>query len=126
VSTQDEVTLSTRERQQIARMQASLQAADPELAKVLRREKLPKRDPVGSAWRQGGRRLIGDTAGLWLGPLAVVGGLALMVVTVASLVWVSVLAALVTTAGLGLWGAAVQRRLARNAPKRPVRRTEPD
>ena len=126
MSTQDEVSLSLRERQQIARLQASLQAADPKLARVLRREKLPQRDGVGPAWRRGGRRFIADLTRLWVGPFAVVAGSAVMVLTVASLLWVSVLGALVTTAGLGLSGTAFQRRLALRAPQRPVRRTEPD
>ena len=75
MGTQDNVTLSARERQQIASMQASLEAADPELAKILRRQKAPQRDSWGRAFGRGRSRLLADLTAAWVGPAAVLAGL---------------------------------------------------
>jgi hypothetical protein len=120
MSTQDEAKLSIQERQQIARMQAALQAADPELAKILRREKFPPRHRLDPTWHEGRSRFVADLTRAGVGPLALLAGLAIMLLTVATELWLSILGALIATAGLWLWFSLIQQRRALQAPARAV------
>jgi hypothetical protein len=127
MSTQDRVRLSARERQQLASIQAMLEAADPELAKALRGQAHPGWAAPGHACppcrcqRQPGVVRIVQT---WTGPVTVLLGLVLIFVTISSQTWLSVLGALVVGAGLELCVMAWRKR--HPLPQRPVRRTVPD
>jgi hypothetical protein len=112
MSTQDDVKLSVHERQKLARMQATLQAADPRLARVLRNEAPQEPGGLSPAWRHSRLRFVAQLSRLWVGLTVVVAGLALTMLTVASSLWSSVLGSLITTAGLGLSGKALERRWA--------------
>jgi hypothetical protein len=121
MGTRDEVTLSIRERQELARMRAQLQAADPLLARVLRSEELPDADEPTTPWSRRRRWVVAQLARPWVGPVAVLVGLALVMVTLASLTLLSVVGALVTAAGLGLYGQTCRRRWVLRARQFPVR-----
>ena len=122
MSTQDKVTLSAQERRQLASMQARLAAADPELAKVLRRHQGRRRNPPGAVPPEGWRRLPAELSRPWAGALLVVAGLALMLATFASMAWLSVLGAMATAAGLGLSALALERRRGLRSPELPAPR----
>ena len=78
MSTRDEVKLSVHERQKLARMQATLQAADPRLARVLRHDAALEPDGPPPAWRHSRRRSVGKLVRVWVGVIVATAGLALM------------------------------------------------
>jgi hypothetical protein len=121
MSTQDEVELSVHERQKLARMQATLQAADPRLARVLGNQVPQEPGGLPPVWRHSRLRFVAKLTRVWVGLTVVVAGLALTMVTVASSLWSSVLGCLITTAGLGLSGKAFERRWALQARTLPAR-----
>ncbi|HTW07685.1 MAG TPA: hypothetical protein VME46_09250 [Acidimicrobiales bacterium] len=120
MSTQDDVTLTAQERQQIAHMQAALQAADPTLARVLRRGQAPSRDRLRPVLRRRRRRLLADLSRGWVGPAATVAGLAVVVLTFVTLTWVSIVGAVAATAGMVLTGRALQRRWDMRSGRHPA------
>jgi hypothetical protein len=120
MSAGDKVRLSVRERQQLAAMQAMVEAGDPDLARKLTGHKgtlkaaLRRATHVGCMWAKtcSERR--------WLGPLLFVLGFVLIFSTIATLAWVGVVGALMVAAGLGLSVHTWQRRRDQGAPRRPV------
>ncbi len=116
----DKVRLSVRERQQLAAIQAMVEAGDPELARTLTGHKgsvqaaLRRTSQMACVWAKTcfERR--------WLGPLLFVLGFALIFGTIATLAWVSVVGALMVAAGLGLAFHSWQGRRDHRAPRRPV------
>ncbi|HTT92851.1 MAG TPA: DUF3040 domain-containing protein [Acidimicrobiales bacterium] len=116
----DKVRLSVRERQQLAAIQAMVEAGDPDLAKTLTGHR-------GSV--QAGLRRASQTACMWgktcferrwLGPLLFVLGFVLIFTTIAVLPWLSVVGALMAAAGLGLAVHSWQGRRDHGAPRRRV------
>jgi protein-S-isoprenylcysteine O-methyltransferase Ste14 len=122
MSTQDRVRLSARERQRLAGLEAMLEAADPELARVLRGRR-PGRALSGRPGQYREPPRAGFVQQL-SGPVTVLVGLALVCATISTLLWLSMLGLLVVGAGLGL--CAWSWRKAHPAKSRPVRRTVPD
>ena len=120
MSSGDKVRLSVRERQQLAAIQAKLEAGDPELARALTGHKGMFR----AAWRRTLRRASAwahaASERLWAGPLLIVLGFTLIFATIATLAWLGVAGALLVAAGLGLCVYSWQRRHAEGAPRRPV------
>jgi Protein of unknown function (DUF3040) len=116
----DKVRLSVRERQQLAAIQAMVEAGDPELARTL----TGHRGSVQAALRRTSQMVCvwGKTCfeRRWLGPLLFVLGFALIFGTIATLAWVSVVGALMVAAGLGLAFHSWQGRRDHGAPRRPV------
>ena len=117
MSSQDKVTLSARERQELARLQSMLETADPTLAK-----KLARHDPTeGVRWQHIGlvahHRLRVLAERLWVGPVLVVVGFAIMLAALSSAMWAAVGAALVVVAGLALCFSALQPRALRRSPR---------
>lgn len=120
---QDKVTLSVRERQELAKLQSMLETADPDLAKKLARR--GDRNGAGKPHLAlvAPHRLSLLVERRWPGPLLAVAGLGLMLFTVASLVWLAMVGAVVVTGGLALWFSGLQR--AGQAKGRAVRRAVP-
>jgi Protein of unknown function (DUF3040) len=116
----DKVRLSVRERQQLAAIQAMVEAGDPDLAKTLS----GRRGSVQVALRRASQVVcVGVRACVkrrWLGPLLFVLGFVLIFSTIAVLPWASVAGALITAAGLGLAVHSWQGRRGHGAPRRPV------
>jgi hypothetical protein len=86
---QDDVSLSEQERRTLASLEARAENDDPDLAVRLR----------GAQRRQWVARL--RRASVWLGPVLVVVGIAVMLTTVAVSPWAAGAGALVS--GTGLW-----------------------
>jgi len=99
---QDKVSLSVRERQQLARLQLTLESADPRLAKLLRGKASGKPSRGQGPWSIFAHVAGAVAARWWTGPLCLVAGLALVVGTIPWLVWLSIPGAVVTAVGLGL------------------------
>jgi hypothetical protein len=120
MSAGDKVRLSVRERQQLAAMQAMVQAGDPDLARKLTGHKgtlkaaFRRTAHVGCMWAKT------CTERKWLGPLLFILGFVLIFSTIATLAWVGVVGALMVAAGLGLSVHTWQRRRDQGAPRRPV------
>jgi Protein of unknown function (DUF3040) len=115
MSTQDKVTLSVRERQQLAHMQAALASADPQLAKLLAGRKRTAPVPARGLARPVRVALAVSARHLWLGPLALVAGFALILATFSWLTWLSIPGAVVAAAGLAATFVTVKDRLALSA-----------
>jgi hypothetical protein len=120
MSTGDKVRLSVRERQQLAAIQAMVEAGDPELAKTL----TGHRGVFKATFRQAkwlvclwAKAVLGRK---WVGPLLFVVGFALMLGTISLSAWLSVVGALLVAAGIGLTIFTWQRRRDEGAPRRPV------
>src|SRR5487761_1549483 len=99
---QDKVTLSVKERQQLARLQSTLESADPGLARML-----GGRASSARATGPGPLSYLRHAAGAlaarsWAGPVFLLAGLAMVVGTVPWLVRLSIPGALLAAAGLGL------------------------
>jgi Flp pilus assembly protein TadB len=120
MSAGDKVRLSVRERQQLAAIQAMVEAGDPELAKTL----TGQRGLFKAAFRQAKWLVcLWARAGLerkWVGPLFFVLGFALMLATISLSPWISVVGALLVAGGLGLSIFRWQRRRDLGASRRPV------
>ncbi len=119
MSTQDEVQLSERERQQLAGIKAMLEAGDPRLARVLEGQK-PRAHAVLGVLKSAARSCarVGSEH-VWVGPAVVVAGFALVLAAlVLSLSWLGVFAELVAGVGVTLCSVAVQRRRAKGSPER--------
>jgi hypothetical protein len=86
---QDDVSLSEQERKTLASLEARAENDDPDLAIRLR----------GAQRRQWAARV--RRASVWLGPVLIVVGIALMLTTVAVSSWAAGVGALVS--GTGLW-----------------------
>jgi Protein of unknown function (DUF3040) len=116
----DKVRLSVRERQQLAAIQAMVEAADPDLAKTLTGHRgsvqaaLRRASQIACMWAKT------CSERKWLGPLLFVLGFVLIFSTIAALPWVSVVGALMAAAGLGLVVHSWQGRRDHGAPRRPV------
>jgi Protein of unknown function (DUF3040) len=120
MSAGDKVRLSVRERQQLAAIQAMVEAGDPELAKTL----TGHRGALKATFRQA-KWLVSLWAKAvlerkWVGPLLFVLGFALMLGTISVSAWLSVVGALMVAAGLGLSIFRWQRHRDEGAPRRPV------
>ena len=122
MSTQDDVTLTERERQQLADMEARLEAADPRLARALRGRGAPAGRPRPG--RPGGpeaalerhRQATASAYRTWGGPVVVLAGLALILCSLAASGWLSVPGSLVVAGGLGLWAGQTKDRHLRPGP----------
>ncbi len=113
MGTQDKVTLSVRERQALARLQSTLESADPRLAKVLGGQASSSKAREGSGTWSLLRHVGGAMAARrWVGPVAMVAGLALVVGTIPWLVWLSIPGVLLMAVGLGVVFRTVQPFLA--------------
>ncbi len=116
----DKVRLSVRERQQLAAIQAMVEAGDPDLARTLTGHK----GTVKAALRRMsqvacvGARFCFERK--WLAPVLFVLGFVLIFSTIAVVPWVGVVGALMVAAGLGLAVHSWQRRRDQGAPRRPV------
>ncbi|HXW79262.1 MAG TPA: hypothetical protein VEJ84_07165 [Acidimicrobiales bacterium] len=120
MSAGDKVRLSVRERQQLAAIQAMVEAGDPELAKTL----TGHRGVLKAAFRQAkwlvclwAKAILGRK---WVGPLIFALGFVLMLGTISFSAWLSMVGALLVAAGLGLSIFRWQRRRDEGAPRRPV------
>lgn len=104
MSTRDEVSLSSEERQSLAHLEARAKTDDPALAARLRGR---TGRAILARWRK--RRPVHMAA--WVGPALVLLGLVLAVVAVSSAVWLSVVAlALCVGGGCGI-GMSVRERI---------------
>lgn len=116
MSTRDEVTLSAKERQQLARLQSCLASADPRLANLLAGEQGSRAGPVDGLRRRAVLRAqhlsVLISARPWAGPALAVGGFALVMATLSWFVWLAIPAALVAAAGLGFSFRMAQPHLA--------------
>jgi Protein of unknown function (DUF3040) len=116
----DKVRLSVRERQQLAAIQAMVEAGDPELAKTLSghgatvQVALRRASRVATVWARA------CVERVWLGPLIFVLGFTLIFTMIAVLPWVSVVGALMVAGGLGLTVHSWQGRRDNGASRRPV------
>lgn len=115
MSTRDKVTLSARERQELAKLQSMLETADPELAKKLGRRQHGRRNAPGHLALVLRHRLSLLGEHRWLGPVLVVIGLGLTLAAVGSTVWLGIPGALVAAVGLVLGFSAVQGIMADRA-----------
>jgi hypothetical protein len=86
---QDDVSLSEQERKTLASLEARAENDDPDLAVRLR----------GAQRRQWAAKV--RRASIWLGPVLVVVGIAVMLTTVSVSPWAAAVGALVS--GTGLW-----------------------
>lgn len=120
MSAGDKVRLSVRERQQLAAIQAMVEAGDPELAKTL----TGHRGLIKAAFRQARWwACLWAKAWLerkWTGPVLFVVGFGLMLGTISISAWISVVGALLVAAGLYVSIFRWQRRRDLGAPRRPV------
>jgi hypothetical protein len=116
----DKIRLSVRERQQLAAIQAMVEAGDPDLARTL----TGHRGTVKATFRQ-----ISQVACVgakfcferrWLGPLLFVLGFVVIFATIATVPWAGVVGVLMVAAGLGLAVHSWQRRRDQGVPRRPV------
>ncbi len=112
--------LSVRERQQLAAMQAMVEAGDPDLARKLTGHKGTLKAASRRALHVGCMWAKTCSERRWLGPLLFVLGFVLIFTTIATLAWVGVVGALMVAAGLGLSVHTWQRRRDQGAPRRPV------
>jgi hypothetical protein len=120
MSAGDKVRLSVRERQQLAAIQAMVEAGDPELARTLSGHKgtvLVALRRVSQVCRVGARAC---SERRWVGPLVFLLGFALIFSTISTLPWAGMVGALMVAAGLGLSVRSWQRRRDQGAPRRPV------
>jgi hypothetical protein len=119
MSTQDEVQLSERERQQLAGITAMLEAGDPRLARVLKGQKRRSHEVLGvlkGAVSFGAR--VGSEH-VWVGPSVVVAGFALVLAALLlALSWLGVFGELFAGVGVALCSVAVQRRRAEGSAER--------
>jgi hypothetical protein len=120
MSTGDKVRLSVRERQQLAAIQAMVEAKDPELAKTLTGHRRPVLPALRHAWWLAHLWLRAFVERRWVGPLLFVFGLAVMFGTISLSAWVSVIGAVLVAAGLGLCIFGWQRRREHGSSRRPV------
>jgi hypothetical protein len=122
----DKVTLSVRELQQLAAIQAMVEARDPELARTLTGHKgsvqaaLRRASQVALVWAQA------CSSKGWLGLLLFVVGFVVIFGTLAVQPWISLVGVLMAAAGLGLAIHAWQRRWDSGASRRPVGRSVGD
>jgi Protein of unknown function (DUF3040) len=120
MSAGDKIRLSVRERQQLAAIQAMVEAGDPELARKLSGHKgtvivaLRRVSQTCCVWAKA------CSERRWVGPLAFLLGFALIFSTIATLPWAGVVGALLVAAGIGLSVHSWQRRRDQGAPRRPV------
>jgi len=120
MSAGDKVRLSVRERQQLAAIQAMLEAGDPDLARTLTGHKgtfkvaVRRTSQVVCLWAKA------CSERRWLGPLLFVLGFGLIFSTIATAPWAGVVGALLVAAGLGLAVHSWQRRREQGVPRRPV------
>jgi hypothetical protein len=120
MSAGDKVRLSVRERQQLAAIQAMVEAGDPELARKLSGHKgtvvvaLRRLSQVCGVWAKA------CSERRWVGPLVFLLGFALIFSTISTMPWAGVAGALMVAAGLGLSVHSWQRRRDEGAPRRPV------
>jgi hypothetical protein len=120
MSAGDKVRLSVRERQQLAAIQAMVEAGDPDLARTLTGHRgtlkaaLRRASNVACIWVKA------CSERRWIGPLFFVLGFGLIFSTIATLPWVGVVGALMVAAGLGLAVHSWQRRREQGVPRRPV------
>jgi Protein of unknown function (DUF3040) len=120
MSAGDKVRLSVREREQLAAIQAMVEAGDPELAKTLTGHRGLFKAAVRQAKWQGCLWAKAGVERKWAGPLLFVLGFVLMLGTISFSAWVSVVGALLVAAGLGLSIFRWQRRRDLGAQRRPV------
>jgi hypothetical protein len=120
MSAGDKIRLSVRERQQLAAIQAMVEAGDPDLARTL----TGHRGTLKAVLRRVAQvcRLSAKACSerRWLGPVLFVLGFGLIFSTIAALPWVGVVGALMVAAGLGLAVHSWQRRRDQGVPRRPV------
>jgi Protein of unknown function (DUF3040) len=120
MSAGDKGRLSVRERQQLAAIQAMLEAGDPDLARTLTGHK----GTVKAALRRTSHLVCVWTKACserrWLGPVLFVVGFGLIFSTIAVVPWAGVVGALLVAAGLGLAVHSWQRRREQGVPRRPV------
>ena len=119
MSTQDEVQLSEKERQQLAGIKAMLEAGDPRLARVLEGQKRRFHAVLGVL--NGFVRYCARVGSehIWVGLTVAVAGFALVLASLAlSLSWLGVFAELVAGIGVALCSLAVQRRRAEGSAER--------
>jgi Protein of unknown function (DUF3040) len=120
MSAGDKIRLSVRERQQLAAIQAMVEAGDPELARTLSGHKgtvtvaLRRVSHMCCVWAKA------CSERRWVGPLVFLLGFALIFSTLATQPWAGVVGALMVAAGLGLSVHSWQRRRDQGAPRRPV------
>jgi len=127
MGSRDEVKLSERERQQLASIEAGLEASDPGLASVLGRRKLwhvarwataalagAGGRWAGDRWRRTSKRLVAGLRRAWVGPALMLAGIALVFSTISWQPWFSVPGAVLMGAGLGLCTQALARRFHRS------------
>ncbi|MGH9077372.1 MAG: DUF3040 domain-containing protein [Acidimicrobiales bacterium] len=110
MSTRDEVSLSSNERQLLAQLEARARSDDPSLAARLRGR---RRAALVARWRE---IAPGSVPG-WTGPVAVVAGLLVTLVALSGVIWLSVLGLALCVAGGCRVGISVRdRRDARTEP----------
>lgn len=120
MSSGDKIRLSVRERQQLAAMQAMVEAGDPELARTLSGHKgtttlaLRRLSQTCCVWAKA------CSERRWVGPLVFLLGFALIFGTISTLPWAAVTGALIVAAGIGLSVHSWQRRRDEGAARRPV------
>ncbi len=120
MSAGDKIRLSVRERQQLAAIQAMVEAGDPELARKLSGHKGAVIVALRRVWQTCCVWAKACSERRWVGPLVFVLGFALIFSTIATLPWAGMVGALMVAAGIGLSVHSWQRHRDQGAPRRPV------